>query len=196
MEASDRLVGKNHAVLVEGPRDVEFYSSVLALLHGAGHTTLDPDSVLFLQCGGISNLRFSVTTRCIDEAGLKWAVLADSDRAAAGSPMGQDAQELQANCPPSCAALNFLARSNIENYLDPAVVKSITGVDCVIPHYGKPTDIAGAPVSRRALKKIKDAGPAVVQQMGVAGILAHSQDGNGHCEFAAIFEEIREAFGL
>ncbi len=196
VEASDRLVGKNHAVLVEGPRDVDFYSSLLALLHGAGHTTLDPDSVLFLQCGGISNLRFSVTTRCIDEAGLKWAVLADSDRAAAGSPMGQDAQELQANCPPSCAALNFLARSNIENYLDPAVVKSITGVDCVIPHYGKPTDIAGAPVSRRALKKIKDAGPAVVQQMGVAGILAHSQDGNGHCEFAAIFEEIREAFGL
>jgi len=196
VEASDRLVGKNHVILVEGPRDVEFYSNVLALLHGAGHIALAPDSVLFLQCGGISNLRFNVTTRCIDEAGLKWAVLADSDRAAAGLPMGQDAQELRANCPPSCASLNFLTRSNTENYLDPAVVKSVTGVDCVIPYYGKPTDTAGAPLSRRTLKEIKNAGPAVVQQMGVAGVLAHSQDGNGRCEFATIFEDIRQAFGL
>lgn len=196
VEASDRLVGKNHVVLVEGSRDVEFYNNVLLLLYGAGHTTLAPDSVLFLQCGGISNLRFTVTTRCIDEAGLRWAVLADSDRTAVGSPMGRDAQDLQANCPPSCASLNFLTRSNIENYLDPTVVKVLTGIDCAIPNYGKPTDPNGNQLPRSTLKAIKNAGPQVAQQMGVAGILAHSQDGNAGSEFVTLFEGIRQAFGL
>ncbi|MFO7785580.1 MAG: hypothetical protein R6V25_13185 [Desulfatiglandales bacterium] len=183
-------------VLVEGPRDVEFYNNVLSLLYEAGRTTLAPDSVLFLQCGGISNLRFSVTTRCIDEAGLRWAVLADSDRTAAGSPMGQDAQDLHANCPASCASLNFLTRSNIENYLDAAIVKALTNIDCAIPNYGKPTDPAGVPLPRRTLKAIKNEGPAVAQQMGAAGIVAHSQDGHGGSEFVTLFEGIRQAFGL
>ncbi|MFI5247317.1 MAG: ATP-dependent endonuclease [Nitrospirales bacterium] len=196
VEASDRLVGKNHVILVEGPRDVEFYSTVLALLHGAGHTALDPNTVLFLQCGGICNLQFSVTTCCMDSAGLNWAVIADSDRDAAKGPMGQDAQYLQATPPPSCSALKFLMRSNIESYLDAEVVKHVTGIDCVIPQYGKPTDSAGRPLGKRALKQIKNAGPIVAMQMGAPGIVAHSQDGNGNTEFVTIFEDIRQAFGL
>lgn len=196
VEASDRLVGKNHVILVEGPRDVEFYSNVLSLLHGAGHTALAPDSVLFLQCGGISNLRFTVTTRCIDAAGLKWAVLADSDRNTAAGPMGEDAQDLQATCPASCSAINFLTRSSIENYLDHNVVKAVTGIDCAIPHYGKPTDPAGGPFGKGILKQIKYAGPSVAQQMGAVGILARSQDANGVSEFVRIFEDIKQSFGL
>lgn len=196
VEASDRLVGKNHVVLVEGPRDVEFYTNVLSMLHAGGQTGLDPNSILFLQCGGISNLRFSVTTRCIDDAGLRWAVLADSDRVAAGGPMGRDAQELSASCPTSCAALKFLSRSNIENYLDSGVVKTVTGVDCLVPHYGKPTEPGGSPLGKAALKRIKDAGPAVAQQMGAAGVIANSQDGKGTSEFVTIFENIKQAFGL
>ena len=196
VEASDRLVGKNYVILVEGPRDVEFYSNVLSQLHSAGHTALDPNDVLFLQCGGINNLRFSVTTRCMDSAALKWAVLADSDRTAAGAPVGKDAQDLQARCPPTCSALKFLSRSNIENYLDPALVRAVTGIDCVIPHYGKPTDPAGHSFGKGTLKKIKDAGPSVAQQMGAAGIIAHSQDANGVSEFVGIFNDFKQAFGL
>ena len=196
VEASDRLVGKNYIILVEGPRDVEFYSNVLSLLHGAGHTTLNPNAVLFLQCGGNSNLRFSVTTRCMDSVGLKWAVIADSDRTAAGAPMGRDAQYLQTTCPPTCSAFKFLERSNIENYLDPAIVKAVTGIDCVIPHYGKPTDPAGVILGKGTLKQIKEAGPRVAQQMGAAGIVDYSKDANGVCEFVGIFEDIKHGFGL
>lgn len=174
VEASDRLVGKDYVILVEGPTDVGFYSNVLSQLHGAGYTSLDPDAVLFLQCGGIGNLRFNVTTRCMDSAGLKWAVLADSDRAAVGAPLGKPAQDLQAACPATCSALRFLARSNIENYLDPAIVRTATGIDCLIPHYGKPTDRAGITLGKRSLKMVKEAGPSVAQQMGAAGIVAYS----------------------
>ena len=133
VEASDRLIGKNNVILVAEPRDVDFYSTVLSLLYAAGHTALAPSAVLFLQCGGINNLRFNVTTCCMDAAGLKWAVLADSDRTTAGSAMGQAAQELQAMCPNTCCALKFLTRTNIENYLDAKIVKKVTGIDCVIP---------------------------------------------------------------
>ncbi|MFH1219033.1 MAG: AAA family ATPase [Candidatus Eisenbacteria bacterium] len=196
VEASDRLVGKNHVILVEGPRDVEFYTTVLSLLHGDGHTALDPNAVLFLQCGGISNLRFSITTCCMDSAGLTWAVLADSDRNAAAGPMGKDAQELQATCPTSCSALKFLTRTAIENYLDASAVSAVTGIDCVIPHYGKPTDRAGSLLSKGTLRRIKSAAPGVAQAMGAANIVATSLDANGISEFAIIFEDIKRAFGL
>jgi putative ATP-dependent endonuclease of OLD family len=196
VEASDRLVGKNYVILVEGQRDVAFYLNVLSLLYSAGHTILDPNDVFFLQCGGISNLRFNVTTCCMDSAGLKWAVLADSDRAALAAPMGKDAQYLQGTCPVSCSVLKFLTRSNIENYMDAVAVKTVTGIDCSIPHYGKPTDLTGAPLGKRILKQIKDAGSLVVQQMGVAGIIANSQNANGKGEFVEIFEDIKQAFGL
>ena len=196
VEASDRLVGKNHVILVEGPRDVEFYTNVLSILYGAKYTSLDPNKVLFLQCGGISNLRFSVTTRCIDSAGLKWGVLVDSDRTAIGSPMGRDAQDLLVSHPSSCAILKFLSRSNIENYLDSSIIKAVTGVDCVIPIYGKPTSPTGTPLSKGTLKKIKDFVPTIAQNMGVSGILTHSQDISGNSEFVSIFEDIRLAFGL
>jgi hypothetical protein len=111
--------------------------------------------------------------------------------------MGKDAQYLQSTCPASCSALKFLARSNIENYLDPAIVKAVTGVDCLISHYGKPTDLVGTPFGKGTLKKIKDAGPAIAQQMGAAGIIAHSSGGSGvNSEFVSIFEDIKNAFGL
>lgn len=196
VEASDRLVGKDHIILVEGRRDVEFYRNVLTCLHEAGLTSLDPNAVLLLQCGGISNLRFTVTTRCMDAAGLKWAVLADSDRPAAGEAMGREARDLRESCPASCSALKFLTRTCIENYLDPGVVKAEAGVECLIPHYGDPTDALGGPLAKRSLKRIKDAAPDVAKQMGAAGIVAHSSDASRVSEFATIFDDIKQAFGL
>jgi hypothetical protein len=196
VEASDRLVGKNHVILVEGPRDVEFYCNVLTALHGAGYTTLAPHTVLFMQCGGINNLRFNVTTRCMDEAGLKWAVIADSDRLVPGGPLGQDAQDLQASCPPSCSMLKILSRSNIENYLDPTTVKSVTGIECLIPTCGKPTDLGGQTLGKRTLKQLKDAGPSVAQQMGAEALVTNSAMPGGSSEFVTIFEDIKNAFEL
>jgi predicted ATP-dependent endonuclease of OLD family len=194
VEASDRLVGKNYVILVEGQKDVGFYRNVLSHLYTARLTSLDPNTVLFLQCGGISNLRFNVTTRCIDEAGLSWAVIADSDRQSPGGPPGRDTQELQNNCPKSCASLQILSRSCIENYLDPKTVRDVTGIDCLIPIYGKPTESTGKPLSHRKLQQVKDAGPSIIDRMGVSGIVAHSTMPDNDCEFVTLFENIRVAF--
>lgn len=195
VEASDRLVGKNYIILVEGPRDVEFYGNVLTCLHDAGLTSLDPESILFLQCGE-TGLRFSVTTCCMDEAGLKWAVIADSDRIAPNGPMGENSRNLQSSCPATCLRMSFLDRTAIENYLDPAVVTAVTGIDCLIPQYGRPTDMTGNELGKGKRKAIKMHGPTIAQQMGAVGLVAHSQDNAGSSEFVLIFEGIRQAFGL
>ena len=196
VEASDGLIGKNHVILVEGPRDVEFYTNVLSALYDAGHTTLDPKAILFLQCGGIGNLRFNVTTRCMDSAGLKWAVVVDSDRTSATSPIGKVAHDLTTSCPTTCATIKVLARSNIENYLDPGATKAETGIDCLVPHYGKLTNLAGVPLNKATLKKIKDAGPRIAKEMGATGIVKDSTDSSGGSEFVAMFKSIKNAFAL
>ncbi len=194
VEASDRLIGKNHVILVEGPRDVEFYTTILTELHNNGDTSLAPSSVLFLQCGGVSNLRFSVTTKCIDEAGLKWAVIVDSDKQSATGPYGRDTQYLIDNCPSTCSCLLPLTRTAIENYLDQSIVKSVTGIDCIIPQYGKPTDISGAPLDIQNLKTIKKSVANIAQAMGATGIVSMSLDSSGQCEWVDIFNKIDNDF--
>ncbi|HEX8849445.1 MAG TPA: AAA family ATPase [Gemmatimonadaceae bacterium] len=194
VEASDRLVGKNHVVLVEGPRDVEFYSFILGELNKAGYTSLSPADVLFLQCGGTDNLEFNTTTRCIDDAGLKWAVLMDSDRPGPGAPDGQGAMNVRNSLPASCAAFRVLERSFIENYLDPVEIKAVTGVECINPLYGKATLPTGTPLPNASWKRIKAAGPKIARMMGIEKLRATCMQPSGNCEWTDHFEAIRTGF--
>lgn len=194
VEASDRLVGKNRVILVEGPRDVEFYSYVLSQLHAAGDVHLDPSSVLFLQCGGVNNLEFVVTMKCMDDAGLEWAVLVDSDRLSIGGSEGKTIQALRASVPASCRHLAVLERSFLESYLDPASIKAITGVDCVVPQLGRLKDTAGNELGERSLKSIKKSILQIAKDMGYAGIKASAVLPNGGCEWTKVFNDIGSAF--
>ncbi|MBN2465815.1 AAA family ATPase [candidate division WOR-3 bacterium] len=197
VEASHRLVGRNYVVLVEGQRDVRFYEAVLELLHAAGETKLDPAKVLFLQGGGADNVKFNVTSRCIDKAGLKWAVLADSDRETDGGLLGEKAAKLAKACKRAGREFVCLDRSTIENYLDPIKVKEVTGVDCRIPEFGKPTDESGVPLVGARLKRVKDNCHKVARLMEARGILARSvSDAHPNGEFVDIFEQIRTTFDL
>lgn len=194
VEASDRLVGKNRVILVEGPRDVEFYSYVLTELYKAGDVTLDPDSVLFLQCGGVNNLEFVVTMRCIDEAGLKWAVLVDSDRLVPGGDEGDTIKALRANVPVSCSHLAVLERSFLESYLDPGSIKAVTGIECSVPKWGRLLDSTGKELGERRVKAIKKQIRPIVEHMGYAGLKTMSAGSSGGCEWVSVFGNIGKAF--
>ena len=58
--ASDRLIGANYVVLVEGKSDEQFLTSTLSLFYESGYTKLNPSEVMFLQCGGIGNIKYTV----------------------------------------------------------------------------------------------------------------------------------------
>ena len=196
VEASDRLVGKDNVVLVEGKSDAGFYRTTLSALHQTGAVDLDPSQVLFLQCGGIDNLLFMVTTRCLDEAALRWAVIADSDRPQVGAPASPKVVQMQNSLPATCLSLRILERSTLENYLDTASVKQVTGIDCQIPEFGKPLDANGRPIPDADLKAIKKAAPAIAAAMGTQGLVASSKDANGQSEWITIFNGIAADFGL
>lgn len=196
VEASDRLVGKDYVILVEGRSDAEFYRAALIELYQAGAVTLDPDQIMFLQCGGISNLQFMVTTRCVDEAGFRWAVIADSDRPQVGGPVRPNVALMQKSLPATCLSLSILERSAIENYLDATAVKQIAGIDCQFPQYGRPTDAAGNPLSDSHLRTIKSSTGPIASAMGAQGLVASSQDANGNSEWIGLFNGIAAAFGF
>jgi len=196
VEAPDRLVGRNYVLLVEGPRDVEFYSTVLEELYKASQTKLDPSKIFFLHCGGVETMKFAVASRSMDKAGLKWAVIGDSDRKAAGDPENPVYIDLRASKPTTCLAIEVLERTAIENYLDAGAIKVVTSVECVVPHYGLPTEASGKPLKERDLNLIKRASAKVARQMGAAALLKNATLKNGRSEWKELFERLRVAFGL
>lgn len=196
VEASDRLVGRNYVILVEGPGDVDFYEYLLAEHFAAGLTTLDPAKVLFLQCGGMHNLNFVATTECMKKAGLKWTILMDSDRRVAGGACGPVATTLAAAPPATCLSVRVLERSFIENYYDASDILAETSVQCVVPHFGKATDAAGTALGERPWARIKKAGPAIARRMGHAKLVSQGTRQDGSCEWTDHFEAIRTAFGI
>src|SRR5690606_18797101 len=150
---------------VEGPRDVDFYSYLLSQLYANGDTKLDPEKVLFIPGGGTGSLQYWVNTRRMDEAGLKWALIMDSDRLAMGDLPGKVQQEILSSLPRSCAYQHILTRPTIENYLDASAVRAALGVDCHSPPYRKITDSTGVPLPKRTLGKIKSNVVLVAEHM-------------------------------
>lgn len=201
VQASDRLVGRNHVVLVEGAGDAEFYEEAVSQLAAAGLTTVDPCNILFLQCGGINNLEYVATRECMDKAGLRWAAIVDSDRVKPGDPPKQTAYELQNARPKSCKAVCILERTCLENYLDAGAIASVTGIVAEVPEYGPLVDPGTKmPLGKSALKTIKrNLGP-IATAMGVDALvrcsLPSGKTAQCDCELVCVFEEIRASFGL
>ena len=202
VEAPDRLIGKNHVILVEGVSDVAFLEEALKCLYADGQTELDPSKVFFIPCGGGGSLRFVASTEAMNrQANLQWAVIADSDRTSAGAPMADAKLEAMQSTPPqSCSCFHVLQRSGLENYYDPAAVQVATGMRVDIPEFGVVTySDSGKPVPGRRLKT-PEVARAVCTAMGSPGVVQCSMTPGtqfGTCsEWVAIFEDIRACFGL
>lgn len=200
VEVSDRLVGKDCVVLVEGKGDAEFYEEALNQLYTAGYTALDPTKVIFLQCGGKGNLKYAVMSKSMDEVGLRWAVILDSDRKNQGDFPCKEAQDVYGSHPPTCKAVHILERTCLENYLDRNAIKNITGIDANVPVYGPLLDSAsGQPLTNRK-RKITNNMRTIAENMGADGLIKCSlppdKTSPQDCELIRIFDAIQKAFGL
>ncbi len=200
VEVSDRLVGKNYVVLVEGKGDAEFYGEALDQLYTAGYTALDPTKVIFLQCGGKDNLKYAVMSKSMDEVGLCWSVIFDSDRKSQGDSPCKEAQDIYDCHLETCKLVHILKRTCLENYLDRNAIKNITGIDVNVPVYGKLLDsTSGQPLTNRK-RKITSKLKAIAENMGADGLIKCSlppdKTSPQDCELIIIFDGIRKAFGL
>jgi len=201
VQASDRLVGKNNVILVEGRGDAEFYEEALNQLASAGSTVLDPNKVLFLQCGGLGNLQYVATTQRMDEVGLCWGAIADSDRAKVGDPPKKTADDLANNPPSTCKMVHVLARTSLENYLDATAIAKVTGINTLVPSYGPLLDSnTKSPLSNGQKRKIKSSLRDIARVMGPTELIRCSlppgKTREENSEFVQIFDKIRDRFGL
>jgi putative ATP-dependent endonuclease of OLD family len=201
VEVSDRLVGRNYVVLVEGPGDAEFYEEALHQLHAAGHTALDPQDVIFLQCGGVGNLKYVVMSSSMDKVGLHWAVILDSDKEKQGDPPCKAAQKVASSHPQTCQLAHVLERTCLENYLDGNVIKSVTGLDIDVLTYGRLIDrTSGLPLNKNQKRKIRESIKTIAANMGANGLVACSlppgKTSPQDCELVVVFNGIQKAFGL
>lgn len=198
IEVSDRLIGKNYVILVEGSSDVYFYGGILKKLYQAGLVNLDPQEILFLQCGGIGNIQFMITESCMDKAGLHWAVLTDSDEDNGNAQAHQKVEDIQNHSNIVGRFSYILKRTCIENYLCPAAIQSITHIQCNVPTSGKLLySDTQKPLSKTHLKKIKSNMADIIESMILDTILSQSLDPDiGESEWIGMFESIRTSFSL
>lgn len=197
IQVSDRLIGKHYIILVEGKDDAQIYDLILRKLYHHGHTKLNPDKLVFLQCGGINNLNFVATKGYISRAGLPWAVIADSDRDSATGSLKRDTRDIQGCEDPNCKYVHILKRRFIESYLCPESIFSLTGIECMVSHYGKAHSKDGIPLAKEQWDDIKKRNIKIFESMDPQTIIEHSMDYESQkCEWIVMFENIRTAFSL
>lgn len=118
------IAGAKAVLLVEGPSDITFVSHAGVTLKAAGHIpfTFQDKGIAVIPIGGCGNLKHWVTKQLVEQLGLKWSVLLDSDNGdAIESPRKQaNAAELRAQ-----GKLVILTKKREpENYIDPAIVEA------------------------------------------------------------------------
>jgi len=123
------IASSKAVLLVEGHSDVTFINHSSIELKNAGNIekTLQEKGISPISIGGCGNLKHWVTKKLIDQLGLNWAVLIDSD-------LGDEIQnqrniekikEIQ-----NQGKIGILTRKREpENYFDPQIFKDSHGVD-------------------------------------------------------------------
>lgn len=200
VEAPDRLIGKSYVVLVEGENDIDFYEEALSQLYQDGYTSLDPQKVSFILCGGIGNLKYMAAVEKMEEVGLPWCALADSDKKCKTDNIHSSLGSFVSSPPASCKSFQVLERTCIENYLDSTSIKNVVGLDVIVPEYGRLCDANGCEIASSYLKKIKGNIRDICKDMGSEGLLRCSQQQGEsdltNAEFVRIFDNIRKGFCL
>jgi putative ATP-dependent endonuclease of the OLD family len=198
VEASDRLIGKNCIILVEGQSDAEFYGQALIELKNSGIINYEISDFCFLPCGG-DDLKHIITIRKMDEIGLKWGVLADSDRCNPTDDIHKPWLKKYINNKPStCKFVIALNRTCLENYFSHDAVFKVTGFDIIIPSYGYLQYQNGTKILKGHLKNIKNCARNICKEMGSKNIIDNSmpigETDQNQSEIIKIFREIAISF--
>lgn len=123
------IAGARAVLLVEGPGDVVFVRHSAKELKRIGllDATLEDEGIAVIPIGGCGNLKHWVTKRLVEQLGMDWSVLLDSDvgNEVENARNRKKVDELRAE-----GRLAFVTRKREpENYIDPAIVYEAYGVE-------------------------------------------------------------------
>lgn len=116
-------------VLVEGKSDVIFLRHASTTLRASGHVgaSLEELGIVPILIGGCGSVKHWVTLNLADDLGLPWCVFLDSDTGGSPEQVASNAkrkQEVEAQG----RACYLTRKREIENYLCPDMIHSMTGV--------------------------------------------------------------------
>lgn len=192
---SDRLIGIDNVILVEGKKDEEFWNVVLEKLYNDNKTDLNPEKILFFQVGGVKNVKYTAIEGTVHKAGLKWGLIVDSDRKEESDPNAN--QDVLDNCADSCRFKKALNLSSIENYLDESIIKIKLGIDCHMPKYGKAKiSIGGNNIASRHWNLIKNNSANIAVEMDSDYFIERSRNNSNQSEILQMFVDIKASFDI
>jgi energy-coupling factor transporter ATP-binding protein EcfA2 len=123
------IAGAKAVLLVEGHSDVTFINHAATELKNGGFlpATLVDRKIAAIPIGGCGNLKYWVTKQLVEQLGLDWAVLMDSD---IGDPVQhqRNVEKMQDIMGLGKIAL-LTKKREPENYIDPSVIKTRYNVD-------------------------------------------------------------------
>jgi hypothetical protein len=129
IEPSDQIYGYRACIFVEGHDDIDFLNQVAAKLKESGHLaeTFVDKQIGLIPVGGCGNLKLWINRRAMRSLSRKYGLFADSDIRCDGGCLSDERLRWKRECEADGAVVHFTRKREIENYLHPEVVLSITG---------------------------------------------------------------------
>jgi putative ATP-dependent endonuclease of OLD family len=123
VEPSDQVTGYNACIFVEGPSDIEYWTTVAQRLKEAGLTDSDFDDrrIGFVLCGG-ETLKHWIDLRAMGRLNRHFGAIVDSDRESPQHNIPGRKMNWKQKCEDQGGVLFILRKREIENYLHPDAI--------------------------------------------------------------------------
>lgn len=137
IEPSDQIYGYRACIFVEGDDDIDFLEQIASKLKEGGYLkeTFADKQIGLIPVGGCGNLKLWINRRAMRSLSRKYGLFADSDIRCEGGCPSDERLRWKQECEADGGVVHFTRKREIENYLHPEVVRSITGKDVAIDDF-------------------------------------------------------------
>ncbi|MFZ5822690.1 MAG: ATP-dependent nuclease [Chloroflexota bacterium] len=126
VEPSDQITGYNACIFVEGPSDIEYWTTIAQKLKEAGRTDTDFNdrNIGFVMCGG-ETLKYWIDLRAMGRLNRHFGAVVDSDRESPQHDIPGRKKNWKQKCEAQGGIFFILKKREIENYLHrDAIIRS------------------------------------------------------------------------
>lgn len=183
------IAGARAVLLVEGPGDVVFVRHSARELSEADRLpgTLEDEGIAVIPIGGCGNLKHWVTKQLVEQLGMTWSVLLDSDR---GNEVEHARNKRKVDDLRAEGRVAFLTRKREpENYIDPVLIQQAYGVEVTYSDTCDAKKIIAAATRKRPEDVLERFWPMMSADQ-IVECSTYVEDGAEHVELVEILAEV------